>query len=341
MVPVIHTLQRFWPTTRLTWIINRTEATLVDDLPRVEFITFDKHENLASLGRLRRLLKDRRFDVLLLMQVALRANLITPWITAPLRIGFDRARAKDLHGLFINRRIPAIPNQHVLDGFFSFIEVLGLTERNLRWDIPLSQADCTFAEQRLSGEAPTLLISPCSSHSRRNWAADRYAAVANHAVETHGMRVVLCGGPTALEQAYGARISASLKVLPLNLIGQTSLKQLLALMHRADLVICPDSGPAHLATCVGVPVIGLYAATNPKRARPYLSGRWCVDKYPEAAWRFRRKPHEALPWGTKLEYPGVMDMIEVSDVTERLDHFMATRQANLLTKGDCGPGSLI
>ena len=105
----------------------------------------------------------------------------------------------------------------------------------------------------------------------------------------------------------------------LNLIGKDTLKKFLALLQGADALISPDSGPAHMAAGVGTPVIGLYAASNPHRSGPYLSQQWCVNKYGMAAQTFKNKSEDELKWGTKLEYEGVMDLIEVDEVTSRLD----------------------
>jgi heptosyltransferase I len=80
-----------------------------------------------------------------------------------------------------------------------------------------------------------------------------------------------------------------------------------------------------MATMVGLPVIGLYAATNPARAGPYYSRPWCVDKYDEAAQKFLRKRAAQIPWATKIERSGVMDLIGVSDVRAKLDALMAAR----------------
>ena len=86
----------------------------------------------------------------------------------------------------------------------------------------------------------------------------------------------------------------------------------------ASLLLSPDSGPAHMATTVGTPVIGLYAATNPARSGPYLSRQWCVDKYDAAARRLLGKPAAELPWTTKIEKSGVMDLITPDEVNRKL-----------------------
>ena len=327
VVLMLRTLQDHWPRTQLTWIIGKLEHKLVGDLPGVEFIVFDKHAGRAGFRAVREQLSGRRFDALLHMQVALRSNILSLSVKAPLRIGYDRARSKDLHGFFINCRIPSRKGEHVLDAMASFLEPLGLAQTQARWDLPIPDSAHAFAAQHLPGEQPTLLVSPVSSHRLRNWRADRYATVLDHASLALGWRVVLCGGPSAFEREFADTILSRMQSRPLDLVGKDTLKQLLALLQRADLVLCPDSGPMHMANAVGTPVLGLHAASNPARSGPYSDRQWCVDRYDDAARKFRRKPADALAWGTKLEYPGVMDLIEVDDVLERLDAFAGARAA--------------
>lgn len=327
VVPLVRTLQDHWPGTRLTWLIGRLEHKLVGDVAGVEFVVFDKREGRGAFRAVREQLAGRRFDALLHMQVALRANLLSRAVNAPLRIGYDRARSKDLHGFFVNCRIPARTGEHVLDAMASFLEPLGLKQTEVRWDLPIPDDAREFAARHLPGATtPTLVVNPVSSHRKRNWRPERYAAVMDHAALKHGWRVVLCGGPAAFEREFGDAILASMHARPLDLIGKDTLKQLLAVLSRATLVLCPDSGPMHMANAVGTPVLGLHAASNPARSGPYSDRRWCVDRYDAAARKFRRKPADALPWGTKLEYRDVMDLIEVDDVIERFEAFIESHR---------------
>src|SRR5690554_7577634 len=111
VIPVVLSLQEQLPNVKITWVIGKIEAKLIGDLPGVEFIIFDKKAGRADYAELRRKMKDRKFDALLHMQVAFRANLAAACIPAKLKIGYDKARSKDLHGLFINRRITPAPQQ--------------------------------------------------------------------------------------------------------------------------------------------------------------------------------------------------------------------------------------
>ncbi len=324
IVPVVRTLQSLWPQTKLTWVIGKTEASLVGDIAGIEFIIFDKSKGWRAYRELRWQMHARRFDVLLQMQAALRASIASFLIPAHIKLGFDKPRAIDYQGLFTTHRINGDVRVHVVDGFFQFLEALGLTERVLHWDIPIPDEARTFAAKHLSGTQRTLLISPCSSHPLRNWRAEHYAQIADYAIEKHGFRVVLCGGPGPLEREYGDVIRQHMRNRPLDLIGKDTLKRMLALLERADVLLSPDSGPVHMAACVGTPVIGLYAASNARRTGPYLSREWCVDKYDEAARRYLKKPAAAIRWGTKIEYPGVMELIAPQNVTDKLDLFMKT-----------------
>ena len=320
VVPLVRTLQAAWPATRLTWIVGKLEHRLVGDIAGVEFVAFDKSAGIAGYRAVRKALAGRRFDALLHMQVALRANLVSLAVHAHRRIGYDLARSKDLHGLFVRERIPARTGEHVLDAIGSFVEPLGLRQETVCWDIPIPDEATEWAAAQWPDDGqPALVISAASSHALRNWRAERYAAVADHAARALRMRVVLTGGPSSAERALGDAVLAYMQTRPLDLIGKDTLKRALALYRRAALVLTPDAGPMHMANAVGARVLGLHAASNPARSGPYSDRRWCVDRYEDAARKHLHKSAADIPWGTKIEYPGVMDLVTVDDAIEKLE----------------------
>jgi heptosyltransferase I len=291
-------------------------------LPEIEFLSVDKRHFASELARLRPHLAARRFDLLLHLHASFRANLLCMLARAPIKLGFDRARARDFQWLFTNRRIRPRRREHVLDSFWGFAEALGIFERRLEWNIPLPAEAVAYARRIIPDSRATLLISACSSHALRNWRPEFYAQVADYAARRWNMRVVLCGGPTRIEREMGDRVMAASASLPIDQIGRDTLPQMLALLSEATVLLTPDSGPAHMAAAVDTPVIGLYAATNPARSGPYRSQEWCVNRFPEAARSFMGREPEQLPWWVKIERPGVMDLIQPLDVIERLDQFM-------------------
>lgn len=327
VVPLVRTLRAGLPAASLHWVIGKGERRLLEGLDGVTFHEYDKRSGLAGMRALRRQLAGTRFNALLQMQVAARANLLSAFIPARRRVGYDRSRSKDLHGLFINERIADRPGLHVLDAIGSFCEPLGLRQTEVRWELPVPDDARDWARTQWPDDgAPTLVISPCSSHVLRNWRAERYAAVAHHAA-SRGWRVVLCGGRSDLERATGDAILAGLDAPALDLIGKDTLKQLPALLERADLVMTPDSGPMHIANAMGTKVLGLHAASNPARSGPYSDRRYCVDRYDDAARKYLGRPASALPWGTKIEREGVMDLVSVDDAIAAFERFAADRAA--------------
>ncbi|MBM4233181.1 MAG: glycosyltransferase family 9 protein [Gammaproteobacteria bacterium] len=325
VVPLLRSLQRAWPTTRFTWIIGHIEAKLMSLLPEVEFITVDKRAGLAGLQCLRQMLRGRQFDLLLHLQLSMRASIVAALVPARSKLGFDRPRARELQWLVTNARIAPRTREHVLDTFLGFATACGVHDQTLEWNLPLPDDALSYARHWIPDSvSPTMVISPCSSHVQRNWLPERYAAVARHASETHGMQVILAGGPSALERMMAAAIREHYPAV-IDLVGKDTLPQMLALLARARVLLAPDSGPAHMATMVGTPVIGLYAATNPARSGPYLSRDWCIDAFPRAAREFRGRAPEALPWVTKIEQPGVMALISAAEVCDKLDVLLASR----------------
>jgi heptosyltransferase I len=322
-LPVVRTIHATWPHTHLTWIIGKTEAGLLSDIPDIQFVVFDKSLGWRAYLDVRRQLAGKRFDALLHMQMSLRSSLINRLVATDIRLGFDKDRAKDLQWLVNNHYIPAHGRQHVMDSLFGFAEALGIGKRNLSWEIPVAQADKDVVDnlllQRKAKGKLLLVISPCSSMAYRNWNARGYAEVADYAAKKYPLEVVLSGGPSPQERHWGTLIEKYASTKPLNLIGKTNLKQLLYLLQQAVGLISPDSGPAHMATAVNTPVIGLYACTNPERARPYFSTDYVVNKYPEAVQAKYGKTPEQMSWGIRIRDPGTMERITPKDVMNKVD----------------------
>jgi heptosyltransferase I len=326
VLPVIRTVQRYWPNTAITWVVGRVESELVGDLPGVTYRVLDKRVGIRRCRMELHAAEDGRIhDMILQMQASLRASLIATALRGRRRVGFDRSRAINGQWLFTSERIAPGRREHVLDGFFGFLEQVGLRRRELRWDIPLPLEAVAFAQRELPDGAPLLAVSPCSSQRFRNfrdWPAERFAAVTDHAASL-GFRVILTGGPSSHERAYAAAIAAAASVPIIDLVGRTRLKELAAVLARCAGLVSPDSGPAHLASAMDIPVIGLYATSNPARTGPYRHRDYVVDRYPDAARRFLGREPEELRWGTRVRHPDAMELISVDDVRAMLDRLAA------------------
>ncbi|ASU23375.1 ADP-heptose--LPS heptosyltransferase I [Vibrio qinghaiensis] len=316
-VAAIQTLQRYWPSTKITWVIGKVEAQLLQGLENVELIVFEKKQGFSGMRDVWKQLKGRRFDALVHMQLALRASLLTLGIKATYKIGFNFKRAKEGQWLFTNCKISDTESTHVLDSFYSFIEFLGVPRSTPQWDLPIDKADHQFASTTL-GDKPTLVISPAASKDERNWLSERYAIVGDYAFE-RGYQVVICGSPAEREKKLANDIISQMRYPALNLVGSTTLKQLTAVLSKASIVLAPDSGPVHIATTQGTPVIGLYGHSNPKRTGPYNNLENVVSVYEKFIVQQHGKTIDTLPWSTRVKGEHIMKAISVNAVIRAFD----------------------
>lgn len=325
-LPVVRTIQAAWPETKISWIIGKAEALMLGDIPGIDFVVYDKSSGKAGRVAVQRYFKQHPLplDIVLHMQASLRSSHISRLLKAPIKLGFDKARAKDYQWLFTNQRIAAQSQQHVMDGLYGFADALGIKREIDEWNIPLASDvldEAKVLTKELTSDQPYLLISPCSSdraNNFRNWRAEYYADIVDFVAKEYNMATVLTGGNTELEQQYGDDISRLADSPVINLIGKTNLKTLLAVISQSSAVLCPDSGPAHIGNAYGRPILGLYASSNPQRTGPYNSQQWVINKYPEAVEKYLNKTVDEVSWGQRVRAPDVMELIQPDDVKNKL-----------------------
>ena len=333
VLPTLRTLQKHWPETKITWIIGRSEYQLVKAIDNINFIVFDKAAGISAYPQLNKQIKQQLkgdvFDVLLHMQLSIRASVASLFIPAGIKLGFDKARAKDMQSLFCNQQIsPESTRQHVLDSFLEFPRHFDL-QPVLNWQLPVIPSASDAMSRRLKTDKKLFIINPCAvakSKNWRNWTADGYAAVADYVTSQYDMQVVLTGGNSALERDTAEDILSLCKTSePLNMIASTSIDELVAILHLADIVLAPDTGPVHIASALGTDTIGLYASTNPERAGPYNHQQFVVNKYPQALLKYNGKSVEQAAWGERIKTAECMALITASDVIEQIDNIIEKR----------------
>lgn len=322
-VAMVTRIQTQWPDAEITWVIGKVEHQLVKLMPNIRFIIFDKKRGKAAVKDLKQALKGEVFDALLMMQVALRANLASRAIKAKQRIGFDWARSKELHWLFANKRISANKHAHVLDGFMDFADALGVPSVDKpAWRIPVSSEDSEWGLQQAKNLGKYVVIAPAASKAERNWLPEQYARIAEY-IQNNNVNVILCGGPGNLDRETADAIKQRAGVTLQDFTGKTSLHQLLMLLKHAALVIAPDTGPAHMATTVDTPVVGLYAHSNPLRTGPYNNLNDVASVYDECIKEQKGKPWQELPWGVRAKGDTLMQRISFEQVKEKVHPYIA------------------
>jgi heptosyltransferase I len=322
----VRALQHNLPSAQITWITSPLTQSLLQDMEGVNFEAVEKPRSLADYRAFYRAFRHRKFDVVLAMQANLRINLLYPALHAPIKIGFDRTRAREGQWLFCNRRIP-FRDSHLVDSFLSFVETLTDRPATAVWGLPVAQSDMAWAHEQLHIlPKPWIAIHPHASKTERNWLPERYAEVIRQSVARWNCGVVLTGGNATKELDLCNHLAQLAPDHTLNLCGKSTPGQLAALLGQADILIAPDTGAVHIARAMDTPVIGLYAVASSQLTGPYQRMEYCVDRYPQAVKTYLGKDFEHLPWNTRVHHPDAMALIEVADVMQKLEQYFGQQR---------------
>lgn len=323
-VAAVRQLQRSFPDATITWITSPLGYAMLEGLEGVRFEVFEKPRSFTDYLNFYRSFRGCKFDAVLAMQANLRINLLYPALRAPVKIGFDRTRAREGQWLFCNRHIPFEPS-HLADSFMAFATQLGATLQPATWDLPISGADKAWARAQVQHlPRPLIAIHPCASKTERNWLLERYVEMIAAARQAWGCGFVFSGGNQPLERDYCTRLAQAAGSDGMDLCGQTTPKQLAALLEAADAVIAPDTAAVHLARAMNTPVIGLYAVAPPELSGPYRQMDFVVTRYPDAVRKFMGKDPDNVTWNTRVHHPEAMSPITVEDVLQQLSRLLKT-----------------
>lgn len=320
-LPVVNAIKRHAPGSRLTWILQPGPASLVRGHPAVdEIVEFDRAKGLAAFPDIRRKLRDRPFDLVIALQVYFKAGLVTSFTTAPIKLGFDRQRARDFNWLFTNRRIPAGDPQHVQDQYFEFLRELGIPADPVVWN--LGPWDHERAWQRSFFEKvdrPAAAIVVGTSKPEKDWLPERWAQVVDALHSDFGIESILVGGQSDRELRAASIIEQQAMHRPVNALG-SGLRNLVSILDGSALTLSPDTGPLHMAVALDRPVISLIGYMNPKRVGPYRRYRdLLIDAYGDPGENY------AI---TMDKRPGRMERISVADVMEKVQRWKTTYAAS-------------
>ena len=317
VLPIVNAIKRHSPRSRITWFLAPRPATLVHGHPAVdEIIEFSARGGLAAWRQMRRSLQSRQFDLLLDFQVAIKAGLLTSLVDAPVKVGFDRRRARDLNWIFTNHKIPPHANQHVQDQYFEFLDYIGVPHERVEWGLGPWPSEAGTLE-RLLPDAPKRFasIAVATSKPDKDWPAERWVEVIDALHAEHGLPSVLVGGRSAVEQAAEETIMARCRHAPRSTLGCT-LREMVSVLSASTLVLSPDTAPMHIANALGRPVIALFGATDPRRTGPYGTSQELVVN----AFRNPDDPPEII----MDRRPGRVKTIRVEDVLAKVDLWRRT-----------------
>ena len=311
VLPVINAIKREHPSSRITWVLQPGPASLVRGHPAVDdIIIFDRTRGLGAFADVRRELSRRQFDLLIDLQVYLKAGIVTALSRAPVRLGFDRARARDVNWLFTNRRIPASPMKHVQDQYFEFLSEIGISPEPIEWNLgPWADERKWQQSWVASVNRPYAVIVVATSKPDKDWIPEKWAAVCDVLENQYELQPVLVGGDSPREKEAAERISNAACKPPVNALG-SGLRKLVSIIDRSSLVLSPDTGPLHISVALDRPAISLIGYSDPRRTGPYRKFRdLIIDAYHD--------PGENTPVSMETR-SNRMGRIQVADVEKRL-----------------------
>ncbi|HYC52945.1 MAG TPA: glycosyltransferase family 9 protein [Gemmatimonadaceae bacterium] len=283
VLPVVNAIKRHRPTCHITWFLEPLPATLVRGHPAVdEVVEVKSRGGLTAWRDVVRSHGDREFDVVLDLQVAIKAGLLTALLNAPVKLGFDFGRSRDANWLFTNARIPRHTPQHVQDQYFEFLDVLGVPHDPVEWAIGPWASEAGWASELIPPNSPPIAaIVVGTSKAEKDWPAERWVPVVDALHQRFNMLPALVGGTSERERAAERLLLERCAHKPLSLLG-SGLRKLVTILNVSALVLTPDTAPLHIAVALGKPVISLMGASDPRRTGPYRASRHLlIDAYRE------------------------------------------------------------
>jgi heptosyltransferase I len=312
VLPVINALKRHSPSTHITWVLQPGPATLVQGHRSIdEILLFDRARGWRAFADMRRTLASKTFDLVINLQVYLKAGVITALAPAPMKLGFDRRRARDLNWLVTTHRIPARAPQHVQDQYFEFLDYLGIPADPVVWDIGPWPHEQAWQQDFFSTfERPAAPIVVATSKPEKDWMPERWGEVSDALWHDFNLEPVLVGGRSPRELQAERVITEHARHKPRSALG-SGLRRLLSILDGSALALSPDTGPLHMAVAVNRPVVSLMGYTNPKRSGPY---RRFHDLIVDAYGDFNEDYPVSPEWR-----PGRMSRISVRDVLDKVE----------------------
>lgn len=271
-LPILRLLRRRFSAAHISWLINPPFAGLIEGHPDLnEVIRFERRRfanswrdpsAAAGLWNFKKELSSAKFDLVLDLQGLLRSAWLTWYTGAPVRVGF--ANAREMAPFFYTHRVRVKDMEvHAIERYLTLAEELGCARGPVEFDFAVKDEDrrdvgLRIAECGLRIESRFAVLFPGTNWPTKRWPAEKFSRLTAMLREQFGLESIVAGAADtpAVEGA-------------LSLVGKTSLKQLVALMERAAVVIANDTGPMHIASALNRPLVSLFGPTNPIRTGPY------------------------------------------------------------------------
>jgi len=275
--PVIKALREKYPQAYISMVVAPYARDIVEGNPYLdEVIIYDKdikHKSWLRCLKFARRLRNKKFDLAVILHPTNRMHLLVFLAGIPKRLGYNRKFG------FLNNLAKAHLKQegrlHEAEYNLDLISSLGVSGNAQDLFMPIRPESEEWTKDLFSGygikETDKLLaINPGASCPSKIWPQDNFARAAEILAGRHNLKILIVSGPKDIPLAN--MIAEKIGDKALNLSGKTSVSQLASILKRCVLFISNDSGPVHIASSLGVPVISIFgrnqAGLSPRRWGP-------------------------------------------------------------------------
>jgi lipopolysaccharide heptosyltransferase II len=275
--PAVKALRQKFPQSYISMLVSPyTKDVLDGNLAIDEIITFDKdakNQGFWANFEFVRHLSKKKFDLAIVLHPTTRMHLLIFLAGIPKRLGYDRK-----FGFLLTDRIKhakQFGQKHESEYALDLARYLGIEPQDKTLFMPIKQesekwVEALFSQAQIKDSDKLLAIHPAASCYSRIWPGERFAQVADKLAGQYGFKVVIVSGPKDSQKAEV--VIKNMRTKALDLAGKTSISQLASLLRRCQLFISTDSGPMHVASALGVPVITIFgrsqAGLSPQRWGP-------------------------------------------------------------------------
>ena len=280
-LPVLHGLRVRYPQATIDWLIAKPFAPLIEGHDELDSLVLFDRRRFRRLGRSLRVtgefakfvhqLRARRYELVIDLQGLFRTGFLARATGAAVRIGFREAR--EAAWVFYTHCLPPDDRDtHAVDRNYRTAGLLGFEAVPMEFNLAVSDSTRKDAIELLHGQGlrsdeRLIAVVPGARGETKMWPPDRFAETIDELHGLHDARCALIGGPDEVDLC--ARIAQACGSQPVNLAGRTTVRQLAAVVGLADVVLCQDSAPMHLAVALERPLVCLTGPTNPRRTGPY------------------------------------------------------------------------
>lgn len=303
-LPFLEAIKAKFPNARIDWLVEEASLQILKGHPALDRIIVSHRKEwqktffkgMRCLSVLREAIKllsevrERRYDLVVDLQGLFKSGIMVGLSRGERKIGMVGAREGG--GLFLNEKpVPVDYAQHAVDRYMEVAEYLGCNIASRKGEIPVFDADKVQIDKLFNSSGlenrPVVAMNPIARWKTKLWYGESFASLADRLYEELSCRIIFTGSEQ--DRAVIEDIVGMMKKNPINLAGQTSLKELAYLYSTCNILVTTDTGPMHIAAAMGCRVIALFGPTDPLRTGPYDGGHKVIKSEIECSPCFKKK----------------------------------------------------